>query len=64
MYIPDTFLHYNVDEGLSKFGVHIASPQYNFPWNEKWNSLVLVPVKRKEWNEYILINFSDNDSLT
>ncbi|KAL4921807.1 esterase-like activity of phytase-domain-containing protein [Aspergillus aurantiobrunneus] len=65
------FLDFNVDSELAKFGLHNGGENDAGLLNEKWESLVLVPVepetksKRKgEKTEYFLFSFSDNDFIT
>lgn len=65
------FLDYNINSELAKFGLHNGGEQNEHLLNEKWESLVLVPVdpeiKHKgkgEKTEYFLFTFSDNDFIT
>ena len=61
-----TFLDYNVNSQLERFGLHNGGPQDQFLLNEKWESLALVPVdgdKGKD-GEWFLFSMSDNDFIT
>ncbi|RDW86748.1 esterase-like/phytase family protein [Aspergillus mulundensis] len=63
------FLDFNVDSELAKFGLHNGGEQDSGLLNEKWESLVLVPVEPEERSkegraEYFLFTFSDNDFIT
>ncbi|KAF2803793.1 uncharacterized protein BDZ99DRAFT_426605 [Mytilinidion resinicola] len=72
--VPATYcswLDYNVNAQLNRFGVHNGGAQDAGLLNEKWESLALAPIskddkKRKtdDWDEYFLISFSDNDFIT
>ncbi|KAL4960786.1 esterase-like/phytase family protein [Aspergillus stella-maris] len=75
-----SFLDYNVPSELAKFGLHNGGEQDGGLLNEKWESLVLVPVEpedgdgeegknwkgqgEKEKKEYFLFSFNDNDFIT
>jgi hypothetical protein len=73
-----TFLDFNVNPELAKFGLHNGGAQDEFLLNEKWEALALVPVepeggkggskkgngKGKKGEEYFLFAFSDNDFIT
>lgn len=68
-----SFLDYNVNSELAKFGLHNGGAQDEGLLNEKWESFVLVPVepeqekrrkKMGEKTEYFLFSFSDNDFIT
>jgi hypothetical protein len=68
-----TFLDFNVNSELAKFGLHNGGAQDEFLLNEKWEALGLVPVepgagkgngKGKKGEEYFLFAFSDNDFIT
>jgi hypothetical protein len=69
-----TFLDFNVNSELAKFGLHNGGAQDQFLLNEKWESLGLVPVepegkggekdKGKKGEEYFLFSLSDNDFTT
>ncbi|EER25814.1 hypothetical protein CPC735_042580 [Coccidioides posadasii C735 delta SOWgp] len=63
------FIDYNLASELAKFGLHNGGEQDRFLLNEKWESLALVPVDRRDRrhhkkHEYFLISFSDNDYIT
>ncbi|KAL4779810.1 esterase-like activity of phytase-domain-containing protein [Aspergillus varians] len=69
------FLDFNVNSELAKFGLHNGGEQDVHLLNEKWESLVLVPVEpektgktkgkgKGEKTEYLLFTFSDNDFIT
>ncbi|KAE8407208.1 esterase-like activity of phytase-domain-containing protein [Aspergillus pseudonomiae] len=64
-----SFLDYNVESELAKFGLHNGGSQDALLLNEKWESFALVPVepeqrRRGSKNEYFLFSFSDNDFMT
>ena len=72
-----TFLDFNVNSELAKFGLHNGGDQDVGLLNEKWESLVLVPVQPAaagqwgQWtgkqdanDEYFLFSLSDNDFIT
>jgi len=61
-----SFLDYNVNSELGKFGLHNGGAQDLGLLNEKWESLVLVPVNPGAQNcpEYFLISITDNDFIT
>ncbi|KAK5088389.1 hypothetical protein LTR05_002607 [Lithohypha guttulata] len=72
-----SFLDYNVNSELAKFGLHNGGAQDDNLLNEKWESFALAPVKAKgngQWsnwggksdsdNEYFLFTLSDNDFIT
>ncbi|PYI33626.1 hypothetical protein BP00DRAFT_455265 [Aspergillus indologenus CBS 114.80] len=64
-----SFLDYNVESQLAKFGLHNGGPQDRFLLNEKWESLALVPVEpglkaSVREREYFLFSLSDNDFIT
>ncbi|KAF5861596.1 hypothetical protein ETB97_012762 [Aspergillus alliaceus] len=65
-----SFLDYNVESELAKFGLHNGGPQDASLLNEKWESLALAPVDpgqrkgRGLKKEYFLFSFSDNDFMT
>ncbi|KAL4996361.1 esterase-like activity of phytase-domain-containing protein [Aspergillus recurvatus] len=70
-----SFLDFNVDSELAKFGLHNGGEQDSGLLNEKWESLVLIPVEPERKNkgqskgnsekmEYFLFTFSDNDFIT
>ncbi|RHZ57964.1 hypothetical protein CDV55_104867 [Aspergillus turcosus] len=67
-----TFLDFNVNSELAKFGLHNGGAQDAGLLNEKWESLALVPVDpqghkdkhSKKATDYFLFSFSDNDFIT
>ncbi|KAL9130750.1 MAG: hypothetical protein Q9217_001146 [Psora testacea] len=61
-----TFLDYNVNSELGRFGLHNGGAQDQFLLNEKWESFALVPVDGKKGNdgEWFLLSLSDNDYIT
>jgi hypothetical protein len=70
--VPATYcswLDFNVNSQLNRFGAHNGGAQDAGLLNEKWESLALAPVnpggkKRGGDDEYFLISFSDNDFIT
>ncbi|KAK5063179.1 hypothetical protein LTR84_005256 [Exophiala bonariae] len=71
-----TWLDFNVNSQLNRFGVHNGGAQDAGLLNEKWESLALVPINPKsswsDWTtgldsadgEYFLFSLSDNDFIT
>lgn len=61
-----TFLDYNVNSQLGRFGLHNGGAQDQFLLNEKWESLAMVPVDGEEGadGEWFLFSASDNDFIT
>ena len=70
-----SFLNFNDNSQLKKFGLHNGGAQDAGLLNEKWESLVLLPVKPSsnswsKWSrdsdddEYYLFSLSDNDFIT
>lgn len=71
-----SWLDFNVNSQLNRFGVHNGGAQDSGLLNEKWESISLVPVNPKsgwaDWSSntasddggYFLISFSDNDFVT
>ena len=61
-----TFLDYNVNAQLGRFGLHNGGAQDAKLLNEKWESLAMVPVDGKHGKdgEWFLFSFSDNDFIT
>lgn len=65
-----SFLDYNVNSQLNRFGVHNGGAQDATLLNEKWESLALVPVNPlralvgQNDNQYFLFSFSDDDFIT
>lgn len=64
-----SFLDFNVNSQLGRFGLHNGGPQDQYLLNEKWESLALVPVDGLQGEsdsneEYFLFSLSDNDFIT
>ena len=65
-----SWLDFNDNDQLERFGVHNGGDQDAGLLNEKWESLALLPVTPKRGltsdpnNEYYLFSFSDNDFIT
>ena len=61
-----TFLDYNVNAQLGRFGLHNGGAQDAKLLNEKWESFAMVPVdgKKGKDGEWYLFSFSDNDFIT
>ena len=61
-----SFLDFNVNSQLGRFGMHNGGAQDQYLLNEKWESLALVPVDGKEGKdgEWFLFSLSDNDFIT
>ena len=61
-----SFLDYNVNSQLGRFGVRNGGAQDEFLLNEKWESLALMPVDGKDGKdgEWYLLSLSDNDYIT
>lgn len=61
-----TFLDYNVNSQLGRFGLHNGGAQDQFLLNEKWESLAMVPVDGLFGadGEWFLFSLSDNDFIT
>ena len=61
-----SFLDFNVNSELGRFGLHNGGPQDQFLLNEKWESLALAPVNpgNNKDGEYFLFSVSDNDFIT
>lgn len=61
-----SFLDFNVNSELGKFGLHNGGDQDQFLLNEKWESLALVPVDGEDGKdgEWFLFSLSDNDFIT
>lgn len=57
-----SWLDFNVNSQLAKFGLHNGGAQDSGLLNEKWESLSLVPAEAKD--EYYLFSLSDNDFIT
>ena len=61
-----TFLDFNVNAQLGRFGLHNGGAQDATLLNEKWESLAMVPVDGGNGTdgEWFLFSFSDNDFIT
>ena len=60
-----SWLDFNINSQLRRFGVHNGGAQDAGLLNEKWESLGLVPVNPgKNDGEYFLFSISDNDFIT
>ncbi|KAF4556109.1 Hypothetical protein D9617_1g079840 [Elsinoe fawcettii] len=61
-----SFVDYNINAQLNRFGVRNGGPLGDGLLNEKWESLALVPVDGKDGKdgEFFLISLSDNDFIT
>lgn len=63
-----SWLDYNVNSQLNRFGLHNGGPQDQGLLNEKWESLALLPVNLgaggEDEDEYFLFSLSDNDFIT
>ncbi|KAI9751661.1 MAG: hypothetical protein M4579_005966 [Chaenotheca gracillima] len=61
-----TFLDFNVNSQLNRFGVQNGGAQDATLLNEKWESLGLVPAdgRNGDDDEWYLFSFSDNDFIT
>lgn len=60
------WIDFNINSQLNKFGLRNGPPALPTKslLNEKWESLVLVPVDNGKKDEYFLIAISDNDFIT
>ena len=62
-----SFLDFNVNSQLQRFGAHNGGEQDSGLLNEKWESLALVPVnpeKDGKDGEWFMVSLSDNDFIT
>jgi hypothetical protein len=60
-----SFLDFNINSQLNRFGVHNGGPQDSSLLNEKWESLALVEADDDGGdNEYYLFSLSDDDFIT
>lgn len=61
-----TFLDYNVNSELGKFGLHVNGSQDAGLLNEKWESFAMAPVDGQSGadGEWFLFSLSDNDFIT
>ncbi|KAL8849779.1 MAG: hypothetical protein Q9221_005262 [Calogaya cf. arnoldii] len=61
-----SFLDFNVNSELGKFGLHNGGEQDAGLLNEKWESIAVVPVdgKKGKDGEFFVFSVSDNDFIT
>lgn len=61
-----SFLDFNVNSELGKFGLHNGGAQDPGLLNEKWESIAVVPVdgKKGKDGEFFVFSLSDNDFIT
>ncbi|PSR82285.1 esterase-like activity of phytase-domain-containing protein [Coniella lustricola] len=60
-----SFLDFNVNSQLGKFGMHNGGDQNSTLLNEKWESIALAPVDPENpGSNYFVISLSDNDFIT
>jgi len=59
-----SFLDFNVNSQLERFGVHNGGAQDAGLLNEKWESIATVPVNDGKDGEYFVFSLSDNDFIT
>ncbi|KAL9599051.1 MAG: hypothetical protein Q9219_004085 [cf. Caloplaca sp. 3 TL-2023] len=61
-----SFIDFNVNSELAKFGLHNGGAQDQGLLNEKWESIAVVPVDGKDGKdgEYFVFSVSDNDFVT
>lgn len=63
-----TWLDFNVNSQLNRFGVHNGGAEDATLLNEKWESIAVVPVNGigglSTTNEYYVLSMSDNDFIT
>ena len=59
-----SFLDFNVNSQLERFGVHNGGAQDTGLLNEKWESIATVPVNDGKDGEYFVFSLSDNDFIT
>ncbi|KAI0139150.1 esterase-like activity of phytase-domain-containing protein [Hypoxylon sp. NC0597] len=60
-----SFLDFNVNTQLNRFGVHNGGDQDQYLLNEKWESLGMVPIDPSSPNgEFYMFSLSDNDFIT
>jgi hypothetical protein len=59
-----SFLDFNVNSQLNRFGVHNGGAQDAGLLNEKWESIATVPVNDGSDGEYFVFSLSDNDFIT
>ncbi|KAL8865189.1 MAG: hypothetical protein Q9174_007024 [Haloplaca sp. 1 TL-2023] len=61
-----TFLDFNVDAELARFGLRNGGEDGEGNLNEKWESIALLPVdgKKGKDGEFFILSISDNDFIT
>ena len=61
-----SFIDFNINAQLNRFGVHNGGVQDQFLLNEKWESIGMVPVdgKHGDDDEWFVFGLSDNDFIT
>ncbi|KAF3062240.1 hypothetical protein GL218_03000 [Daldinia childiae] len=60
-----SFLDFNVNAQLNRFGIHNGGDQDQYLLNEKWESIGKVPVDPSVSNgEFFVFSLSDNDFIT
>ncbi|KAJ4424499.1 hypothetical protein N0V82_000823 [Gnomoniopsis sp. IMI 355080] len=60
-----SFLDFNVNSQLERFGLHNGGDQNSTLLNEKWESIALAPVDPENpGSDYFVISLSDNDFIT
>ncbi|KAI2628679.1 esterase-like activity of phytase-domain-containing protein [Hypoxylon sp. NC1633] len=60
-----SFLDFNVNSQLNRFGVHNGGNQDQYLLNEKWESIGMVPVSPSTSDgQYYIFSLSDNDFIT
>jgi hypothetical protein len=61
-----SFIDFNVNSQLNRFGVHNGGPQDAGLLNEKWESIGIVPVDGMDGDddEWFVFSLSDNDFIT
>ncbi|KAI1371475.1 esterase-like activity of phytase-domain-containing protein [Hypoxylon crocopeplum] len=60
-----SFIDFNINAQLKRFGLHNGGDQDQFLLNEKWESLGMVPVDPDTpTGEFYLFSLSDNDFIT
>jgi hypothetical protein len=57
-----SFLDFNINSQLNRFGVHNGGDQDSTLLNEKWESLAIMPAENDD--EYYLFSLSDDDFIT
>jgi len=61
-----SFINFNVNSQLNRFGVHNGGAQDAILLNENWESIGIVPVDGLVWDddEWFVFSLSDNDFIT